>query len=53
MSKVSRRELLQSASLIAAGSILLKPAFAHSELLADAVEKAEHEGVIQGIPEID
>jgi beta-galactosidase len=53
MSKVSRRELLQSASLIAAGSLLLKPAFAHSELLSDAVEKAEHEGAIQGIPEID
>src|ERR1039458_8063735 len=53
MSKVSRRELLQSASLIAAGSLLLKPAFAHSELVSDAVEKAEHEGVIQGIPEID
>ena len=53
MSKVSRRELLQSASLIAAGSMLLKPAFAHSELLSEAVEKAEKDGVIQGIPEID
>ena len=53
MSKVSRREILYSGALVAAGSLLLKPAFAHSDLLATAVEKAEGAGVIEGIPEID
>jgi beta-galactosidase len=53
MSKVSRREILYSGALVAAGSLLLKPAFAHSDLLATVVEKAEGAGVIEGIPEID
>lgn len=53
MSKVSRREILQSGTLIAAGSLLLKPSFAHSELLTAAVEKAAKAGVIQETPEID
>ena len=53
MSKVSRREVLQSGALVAAGSLLLKPAFAHPALFTTAVDKAEEAGVIQGIPEID
>ena len=53
MSKVSRREILQSCALAAAGSLLLKPALAHRAMIATAVEKAELEGIIQAIPEID
>jgi beta-galactosidase len=53
MSNLSRRRVLQSGALVAAGSLLLKPAFARPALLTAAVEKAEEAGVIQRIPEID
>jgi beta-galactosidase len=53
MSKVSRREILQSGAIIAAGSLLLKPSLAHSELLTGALEKATQTGVIPAMPEID
>jgi beta-galactosidase len=53
MSRVSRRKVLQSGALVAAGSLLLKPAFAHPALFTTVVDKAEEAGVIQGIPEID
>lgn len=53
MSRVSRREVLQSGALLAAGNLLLKPAFAHAALLTEMTEKAESAQLIPPVPEID
>jgi len=53
MSHVTRREVLQSSALLAAGTFLLKPAFAHAAPFLDAVHKAETASVIDAVPEID
>ncbi len=53
MSRVSRRKVLQSGALVAAGSLLLKPAFAQPALFMTAVDKAEEAGMIEGTPQID
>jgi len=53
MSRVSRRKVLQSGALVAAGSLLLKPALADTTLFTKTDAKAEEAGVIQDIPQID
>lgn len=52
MPRMSRREVLQSGAALTAGSLLLKPAFAHSRLLENPVEGFSSAGPAVA-PEID
>ena len=53
MSRMTRRDVLQSGALLAAGTVLLKPASASASLFSAAVEKAETSELISPVPEID
>ncbi len=53
MSKVTRRNVLQSGAFLAAGSVLFKPASASAALFSASAAKAEASELIPPVPEID